>query len=58
MKIRSFIDSLKKQGVTVENKKKHYALYFQDEWTICPRHPSKEISEDFIKGIRKQLGLK
>lgn len=53
MKIRSFIDSLKKQGVTVENKKKHYALYFQDEWTTCPRHPSKEISEDFIKGIRK-----
>ena len=58
MKIRSFIDSLKKQGVVVENKKRHYFLRFQDKWTLCPRHPSKEISEDFIKEIRKQLNLK
>lgn len=58
MKIRSFIDSLKKQGVTVENKSKHYVLYFQNKWTTCPRHPSKEISENFMKRIRKQLGLK
>ena len=58
MKPKTFIDDLKRQGVEVRNAAKHYKLYYEDKMTICIRHPTKELSNDYMKDVRKQLGLK
>lgn len=58
MKPKTFIDDLKSQGVEVRNAAKHYKLYYEDKMTICIRHPTKELSNDYMKDVRKQLGLK
>lgn len=58
MKLKSFIDELKQQGVIVKNGTGHYKLFYGDKWTTCVRHPSKELSNRSASNIRKQLGLK
>lgn len=58
MKIKAFIDLLKSEVVTVKNGTNHYKLYYGTKWTICPRHPSKEISDINANNVRKQLGLR
>ena len=58
MKIKAFIDLLKSEGVTVKNGTNHYKLYYGTKWTICPRHPSKEISDINANNVIKQLVLR
>ena len=58
MKPKSFIDELKKQGVVVKNATRHYKLYYEDKISICIRHPTKELTNEYMKSVRKQLGLK
>lgn len=58
MKLKTFLDELKKEGVVVLNGTNHYKLILGDKWTTCKRHPSKELSNVAASRIRKQLGLK
>ena len=58
MKLKTFIDELKAQGVQVVNGKRHYKLYYGDKWTTCARHPAQEISNICMNNVKKQLGLK
>lgn len=58
MKLKSFLDELKEQGVLIVQGTCHYKLYYGDKWTTCVRHPSKELSNRSASNIRKQLGLK
>lgn len=32
--------------------------YYEDKITICIRHPTKELTNEYMKSVRKQLGLK
>jgi len=58
MKIKSFLDELKTEGVIVRQGKRHYILSYGDKWTTCKRHPSQELSNVSATNIRKQLGLR
>ncbi len=53
MKYQNFISELKDLGVKVENGTGHLKLYYKGKQTTCPRHPSKEISNNFAKLIKK-----
>lgn len=57
MKTAQFIKFLKGKGVKVINRDRHYGLIYKGKRTVCPRHPSKEIDNDFAKKIAKQIGL-
>lgn len=57
MKTAQFIKLLKEKGVEVVNRKNHYGLIYKGKRTVCPRHPSKEIDNDFAKKIAKQIDL-
>ena len=58
MKLKAFLDELRKRGVLVKEGTNHYKLFYGDKWTTCVRHPSKELSNVSPNNIRKQLGLK
>lgn len=58
MKLKAFLDELKKQGVIIEQGTNHYKLFYGDKWTTCTRHHAKELSNKSASNIRKQLGLK
>ncbi len=57
MKHNAFIDELKRLGVRVEDAKGHLKLYYNGRQTICRRHPTKEISNQYARLVKKQLGL-
>ncbi len=57
MKLKSFLDELRKQGVLITQGTDHYKLYYGDKWTTCTRHHSKELSNASARNIKKQLGL-
>ncbi len=57
MKHKAFIDELKSLGVKVEDAKGHLKLYYKGKQTVCRRHPTKEISNQYAKLVKKQLGL-
>lgn len=49
---------LRAQGVVIEEGKKHLKLYHNGEQTILPRHPSKELKQPLVEGVKKKLKLK
>lgn len=55
MKLKAFLDELRKRGVLVKEGTNHYKLFYGDKWTTCVRHPSKELSNVSANNIRKQL---
>lgn len=57
MKQPEFVKWLKEQGVTFTEGSNHYKVYYNGKQTTVPRHPSKEIDNQFAKRIAKQLGL-
>lgn len=57
MKHNAFISELKELGVRVEDGKGHLKLYYKGKQTVCRRHPTKEISKDYAKLVKKQLGI-
>lgn len=57
MKHKTFIDELRAAGVRIEDGTRHLKLYYKGKQATCPRHPSREISDNFAKKIKKQLGL-
>lgn len=58
MKQAEFVKWLKSQGVAFKNGKGHLKAYYNGKQTTVPRHPGKEIDNDFAKEIKKQLGMK
>lgn len=58
MKISEFKRWLESRGVRVEGGTKHWKLYYKDQQTTLPRHPSKELKEGTRMGILKRLGIK
>lgn len=58
MKQSEFLRWLRHHGVLVENGKNHLKLYANGEQTILPRHPSKELKQPLIEGVKKKLKLK
>lgn len=58
MKQAEFVKWLESQGVRVDDGRKHLKAYYKGKQTTIPRHPGKEIDNDFAKVIMKQLGLK
>lgn len=58
MKQSEFLRWLQDQGVRVENGSKHLKLYANGEQTILPRHPSKELKQPLVDGVKKKLKLK
>lgn len=57
MKTAQFIKFLKEKGVKVINRNRHYGLVYKGKKTVCLRHPSKEIDNNFAKKIAKQIDL-
>ncbi|TCJ96159.1 mRNA interferase HicA [Volucribacter psittacicida] len=58
MKQSEFLRWLKAQGVKVEDGTKHIKLFYRNNQSVMPRHPSKEIRKGTAENIKKQLGLK
>lgn len=58
MKHNEFIGELKSLGVVIVDAKGHLKLYYNGKQTICKRHPTKEISNQYRLLILKQLGIK
>lgn len=52
MKHNAFISELKALGVRVVDAKGHLKLYYKGKHTICRRHPTKEISNDYAKLVK------
>lgn len=57
MKQQEFVKWLKEQGVKVTNGTDHLKVYYNGKQTTVPRHPGKEIDNQFAKRIAKQIGL-
>jgi mRNA interferase HicA len=45
------------QGATIKDGSKHLKVYLNGKQTTVPRHPGKEISNAFVKAIKKQLNI-
>jgi len=58
MKQSEFVKWLRAQGVEIRNAKKHLKLYHLGKQTILPRHPSAELKQPLVEGVKKALGLK
>jgi mRNA interferase HicA len=57
VKQREFVKWLEDQGATIKDGSKHLKVYLNGKQTTVPRHPGKEISNDLVKAIKKQLNL-
>lgn len=58
MKHKDFIDELKSLGVKLKDGTRHYKAYYNGKQTVVLRHPTREYSQDYLKRVKKQLGLK
>jgi mRNA interferase HicA len=58
VKQTEFVRWLADQGAVFKQGKKHLKVYLNSKQTTVPRHPGKEIENDFIKEIKKQLDIK
>lgn len=58
MKQAEFVRWLKDQGAEIRDGTKHLKVYLNGKQTTVPRHPGKEISNQFAKVIMKQLDIK
>ena len=58
MKQAEFVRWLLTQGVEIRNRTKHLKLYCNGEQTILPRHPSSELKQPLVDGVKKKLKLK
>ncbi|KIA82002.1 mRNA interferase [Chromobacterium piscinae] len=58
MKQSEFVRWLIAQGVEIKNGSKHLKLYHNGEQTILPRHPSAELKQPLVEGVKKKLKLK
>ncbi len=56
MKLKTFLDELKKEGVVVLNGTNHYKLILGDKWTTCKRHPLKRAFECCREQNKKAVG--
>jgi mRNA interferase HicA len=45
------------KGATFKEGSKHTKVYLNGKQTTIPRHPGKEIDNDFVKEIKKQLNV-
>jgi mRNA interferase HicA len=48
---------LREQGATFKDGTKHLKVYLKGKQTTVPRHPGKELDNDFVKEIKKQLDV-
>jgi mRNA interferase HicA len=58
VKQTEFVRWLAEQGATFKQGKKHLRVHLNGKWSTIPRHPGKEIDNDFAKEIKKQLLIK
>jgi mRNA interferase HicA len=58
LKQAEFVKWLAEQGATFKQGGKHLKVYLNGKQTTIPRHPGKEIDNNFAKAIKKQLDLK
>lgn len=58
VKQSEFVRWLKQQGATTKEGKSHLKVYLNGEQTILPRHPSKELKQPLVEGVKKKLKLK
>jgi mRNA interferase HicA len=56
MNTEQFKRQLRELGARFEQGSKHTKVYFNGKQTTIPRH--KEISEQLVKLIKRQLGIK
>jgi mRNA interferase HicA len=48
---------LKRRGCTFAEGTNHTIVFFGNRRTIMPRHPSKELDSNTVRGILKKLGI-
>lgn len=58
MKQSEFVRWLVDQGAVVKNGTRHLKVRLNGKQTTVPRHPGKELDNDFVKEIKKQLNIK
>lgn len=58
MKYKQFVKELKDQGVEFIEMTNHTKLYYKGKRSTLKRHPSQELSNQYMDLVRKQLGLK
>lgn len=58
MKQSEFVRWLKQHGATFKEGSSHLKVYLNGEQTILPRHPSKELKQPLVEGVKKKLKLK
>jgi mRNA interferase HicA len=58
VKQSEFVRWLADQGAQIKDGKKHLKVRLNGKQTTVPRHPGKEMDNDFIKEIKKQLNIK
>jgi mRNA interferase HicA len=58
LKQAEFVKWLAEQGATFKQGGKHLKVYLNGKQTTIPRHPGKEIDNNFAKATKKQLDLK
>lgn len=57
MKQTELVRWLADKGATFKEGSKHTKVYLNGKQTTIPRHPGKEIDNDFVKEIKKQLNV-
>lgn len=58
MKYKQFVKELKDQGVEFVEMTNHTKLYYKGKRSTLKRHPSQELTNQYMDLVRKQLGLK
>jgi mRNA interferase HicA len=58
VKQSEFVRWLSQQGATFKDGTKHLKVYLNGEQTTLPRHPSKELKQPLVEGVKKKLKLK
>jgi mRNA interferase HicA len=58
VKQSEFVRWLSQQGATFKDGTKHLKVYLNGERTTLPRHPSKELKQPLVEGVKKKLKLK
>jgi mRNA interferase HicA len=58
VKQSEFVRWLTKHGATFKDGTRHLKVYCNGKQSILPRHPSKELKQPLVDGVKKQLGLK
>lgn len=58
MKQSEFVRWLVQRGARFEEGAKHLRVFCNGEQSTLPRHPSKELKQPLIAGVKKKLKLK